>query len=236
MSEPPLLTGGLGRSQQATPNCLLSLRYAMLYPPSGTGCQTHYKMQQTLHLFGSSEISGSSLPISIRQFPVALLVSHDSFACRTNNVSFAAQHNVVKNNNNNHVLFYVLFLRIGAHRALQSKEGEKKTSVSVHVCAHTHIHVRLRTRTRTYACAHTHMYMCTCMHTHIHMLVHARAHTHTHTVNSVMVFFMVMMRVLNLFLPLALIWLTIDKKVSKSVSISKMLRSNQALMKNVDCH
>ena len=155
--------------------------FTMLHPPSGTGCQTHYKMQQTLHLFGSSEISGSSLPISIRQFPVALLVSHDSFACRTNNVSFAAQHNVVKNNNNNHVLFYVLFLRIGAHRALQSKEGEKKTSVSVHVCAHTHIHVRLRTRTRTYACAHTHMYMCTCMHTHIHMLVHARAHTHTHS-------------------------------------------------------
>ena len=93
------------------------------------------------------------------------------------------------------------------------------------VCAHAHIHMHVLTHTCTCVCACT--YTCLCM----------RAHTPTRTESTLSwFFFMVMMRVLNLFLPLALIWLTIDKKVSKSASISKMLRSNQAPMKNVDCH
>ena len=164
--------------------------FTVLHPPSGTGCQTHYKMQQTLHLFGSSEISSSSLPIWIHQFPVALLVSRHSFACRTNNVSFAAQHNVVKNNNNNHVSFMCYFSGLEHIEHYKAKKGKKLllweymcvlTHTYTCVCAHAHIHMHVLTHTCTCVCACTRTHTCLCMRAH--------THTHTHRVNFVMVFF-----------------------------------------------
>ena len=46
---------------------------------------------------------------------------------------------VVENDNNNNVLFYVLFLRTGAHSPLQNKEWNTvKTNFPEHACASTH--------------------------------------------------------------------------------------------------
>ena len=91
-----------------------------------------------------------------------------------------------KSFNNNNVLFYGLFLQIGAHSWLQSKEQNTiKTNLCEHACMHvcmytcmyTCIHARMPARMHTHY-THTHM-QTTCTHTlHAHT---PDTHTHTHT-------------------------------------------------------
>ena len=72
----------------------------------------------------------------------------------------------VDNNNNNNVLFYVLF-QTGAHSPLQSKKQKHSQN------AHTHKHACTR------AWMHAHKHTRTHKHTHAH--THMHTHTHTHT-------------------------------------------------------
>ena len=80
--------------------------------------------------------------------------------------------------NNNNALFYVLYLKIGAHCSLQSKEPRQSEQTSTQMCAHRHtctIHTQhTHTNTHTHTCTHTQSHNAhTCMHTQ---------HSHTQSV------------------------------------------------------
>ena len=67
-----------------------------------------------------------------------------------------ASHKILIYYNNNNVLFYVLFLRIGTHSPLQSKEPKHSQIKLTHTCAGKHTHMHARTNT----CTHTHTHRC----------------------------------------------------------------------------
>ena len=66
------------------------------------------------------------------------------------------------NNNYYSLLFCVLFLQIGAHSPLQSKEPKQSNFASIHACTH--------------ACIHTN--------THLHPHTHPQTHTHTESIGQ----------------------------------------------------
>ena len=68
---------------------------------------------------------------------------------------------------NSNVLFYVLFLQIGAHSPSQNEE---QNTVTTNFCEHALTHT------------HTHTHAPPPPHTHIHtQYTHTNTHTHTHT-------------------------------------------------------
>ena len=61
--------------------------------------------------------------------------------------------------------FYVLFLQIGAHIPLQSKEPKhNQTSAGVH--AHTHTHTK-KSKKQKHECEYVHVFVCACVEVHV---------------------------------------------------------------------